>query len=302
MNTTKVKAGAALAATIILASGCGSSNNGIQSDSSGFRTSQGEFPSRAAIAATVDGCRSNRTEAEARRIRNSFVSESDNAVRLILAGTAVRPGGRLRVAIVNDSGKSVSYGSGAPVTSEATRKQIRIPGMGYSLELLISKPHALGFCDVAFIPSSTPPGRYRVTKSVEIGSHPGPAIDDKTKLTAEFEVRGKPLPHPEWEAQLRNVRIANRQQRIRQAAKAQAGGEIKPGELTCPIENPAGFRVRKLEGKELQEATRIAKAHQCTIRVVKQDGRSLPVTSDLRPDRIDVVVSDGRVTRVPRVG
>jgi hypothetical protein len=182
----------------------------------GHESSLGSFPTRAARAATTDGCRVDRDPAGANRLRRSFVSESDAPVRLLLAGTAVRPGGQMRLALANDSGQVVYYGVGTNVKSEATGKQIHIRGMITPLPLLTTQPHALGSCDTALIPSNTAPGRYRVTKSVEIGSHPGPSIKDQTVLSAEFDVKGKPLAHSEWEAQLRRVREENRQRRTRQ--------------------------------------------------------------------------------------
>jgi hypothetical protein len=38
-----------------------------------------------------------------------------------------------------------------------------------------------------------------------------------------------------------------------------------------------------------------------SVRVVKRDGKSLPVTRDLRRDRVNVEVDNGKITKVGRL-
>jgi hypothetical protein len=61
---------------------------------------------------------------------------------------------------------------------------------------------------------------------------------------------------------------------------------------------PDGFDTRRLEGKLLPRARRIARRHGCEIRVVERDGEPIPGTADYQPDRINVAVERRRVTRV----
>jgi hypothetical protein len=55
---------------------------------------------------------------------------------------------------------------------------------------------------------------------------------------------------------------------------------------------------RRLVGRQLPAAERIAAKARCPLRVVIQDGKSLPVTEDFSPDRINVRVDRGEVTEV----
>lgn len=61
------------------------------------------------------------------------------------------------------------------------------------------------------------------------------------------------------------------------------------------------FDATRLGGKRVVRARRIARRHDCTVRVVKRDGERLPVTDDFRANRINVAVRDRRVTRVKGV-
>jgi len=55
---------------------------------------------------------------------------------------------------------------------------------------------------------------------------------------------------------------------------------------------------KELKGLKLNQAREAASSMACTLRVVKKDGKDLPVTKDLRPDRINVAVKDKRVKKV----
>jgi hypothetical protein len=71
--------------------------------------------------------------------------------------------------------------------------------------------------------------------------------------------------------------------------------------IPCPSDKAgtAGvFDARDLEGRTLAEAQATAKARGCSVRVARRDGEDLILTQDLSTSRINVEVTDGRVTRV----
>ena len=71
------------------------------------------------------------------------------------------------------------------------------------------------------------------------------------------------------------------------------------GRQMCPKRSgAAGYDADRLEDRRLKRARRIAHKHDCTVRVVRRDGEHLPVTDDLRPNRINVAVKRGRIRRV----
>jgi hypothetical protein len=71
--------------------------------------------------------------------------------------------------------------------------------------------------------------------------------------------------------------------------------------VTCPdpATNPAdSFDANELIGLTVEDATGVAQSHGCSVRVAERDGEPLPATMDLRGDRIDVTVVDGKITAV----
>jgi hypothetical protein len=71
--------------------------------------------------------------------------------------------------------------------------------------------------------------------------------------------------------------------------------------LMCPdptTHAAAPFDANELVGKTVKEAEAVASQHACTVRVTERDGEPLPATMDLRGDRIDVTVVDGKITAV----
>jgi hypothetical protein len=71
------------------------------------------------------------------------------------------------------------------------------------------------------------------------------------------------------------------------------------GRQICPKgSGAAGYDADRLEDRRLKRARRIAHKHDCTVRVVKRDGEHLPVTDDLRPNRINVAGERSRIRRV----
>ena len=83
---------------------------------------------------------------------------------------------------------------------------------------------------------------------------------------------------------------------------AQANSRIddqNDGRQICPKgSGAAGYDADRLEDRRLRRARRIAHKHDCTVRVVKRNGEFLPVTDDLRPNRINVAIERGRIRRV----
>jgi hypothetical protein len=70
-------------------------------------------------------------------------------------------------------------------------------------------------------------------------------------------------------------------------------------ERTWAVESADG--LGKLLAQELldeETAQAVAEARGCGFRVVRRDGVSLPVTMDLRSNRINATVENGRVTAV----
>jgi hypothetical protein len=88
------------------------------------------------------------------------------------------------------------------------------------------------------------------------------------------------------------------------AADADSGiDDRNDGRKICPKgSGAAGYDADRLEGRRMKRARLIAREHDCIVRVVKRDGEWLPITLELRPDRINVVVEHGRIRRVTSIG
>jgi hypothetical protein len=71
------------------------------------------------------------------------------------------------------------------------------------------------------------------------------------------------------------------------------------GTKECPADG-GGFNAKKLKGKRLEAARELALRHGCTVRVVRRNGRNLPVTADLKPNRINVAIK-GKKKRIVKV-
>jgi hypothetical protein len=72
--------------------------------------------------------------------------------------------------------------------------------------------------------------------------------------------------------------------------------------INCPPEEETAFDARELVGESVQDAARLARRNDCSVRVVERDGQPLPGTDDFVPSRINVVIDDGLVTQVADVG
>jgi hypothetical protein len=58
------------------------------------------------------------------------------------------------------------------------------------------------------------------------------------------------------------------------------------------------LKERDLVGLTLAEGTRVAKARGCVLRVVERDGRKFSPDADLRFNRANIAVADGRIIRI----
>lgn len=80
------------------------------------------------------------------------------------------------------------------------------------------------------------------------------------------------------------------------------------GALACPAPSPGEpaadrrLDARRLVGLPERRAEARAARYGCTIRAVRRDGRGLAGTTDLRRDRVNVVIREGVVARVVDVG
>lgn len=73
-----------------------------------------------------------------------------------------------------------------------------------------------------------------------------------------------------------------------------------PGPKYCPADVEDSWNAEVLEGMTLEEATVIAAANGCQVRVARRDGVDLPVTMDFRVDRLNLAVEgpDQQVVQV----
>ena len=88
-----------------------------------------------------------------------------------------------------------------------------------------------------------------------------------------------------------------------------AGGAIPelpdnddPSAVICTGPPEGTFDATSIVGETEEDAAAAAEAEGCSIRVVERDGRALAVTEDFRPDRINVVVTDGVVEKIVSLG
>lgn len=71
----------------------------------------------------------------------------------------------------------------------------------------------------------------------------------------------------------------------------------EPSKFDCPRGTPEGFSINDVEGKQLSEVETWAKGNDMTVRVQVEDGKPMAMTMDYRPDRVNVQVEAGVVTR-----
>ncbi|MFT4049702.1 MAG: hypothetical protein QM648_07660 [Solirubrobacterales bacterium] len=67
--------------------------------------------------------------------------------------------------------------------------------------------------------------------------------------------------------------------------------------MDCLRGTPDGFTLSDVEGKTTDELESWAAGKDMTVRVTMEDGQSFPQTMDYRPDRVNVQVEAGVVTR-----
>lgn len=100
------------------------------------------------------------------------------------------------------------------------------------------------------------------------GSGSGYGTSD-SKTASSGEVEPEPKPNSEEE----------------DPAMAKTGGEAKDKDFV---------------GLTKAEADKLAKERSLKSRVVEEDGKMFPVTKDLRPDRVNFTVKDGKIVKVTR--
>jgi hypothetical protein len=158
------------------------------------------------VAALCEWSRGRRVGSD--RVRAAFVEGGAGEVRLLLESTAVRPGAVFQVAVANDSHDSVRYGTFSHIEHAGSSEPVEIKGpYGFRSIALYAVPGGVGPCVGLPVPSTTPPGRYRAV----LDDVRGNAVNGGHELEAEIAVRGAPIPHPRWEAQLRRAARENRE-------------------------------------------------------------------------------------------
>ena len=73
-------------------------------------------------------------------------------------------------------------------------------------------------------------------------------------------------------------------------------GDPKP--QRCPARVVCTSASKHLVGHRMMRGRRIARRYGCTVRVAIRNGKHLFLRADLQPNRINVAVRDGRITRV----
>lgn len=83
---------------------------------------------------------------------------------------------------------------------------------------------------------------------------------------------------------------------------AESGGSTEPGG-SQPIEEPTvDAATDLLVGLNEEEATAAAEEQGWTLRVARRDDEDLAMTMDLRPNRVNVEITDGQVSAIISTG
>lgn len=107
--------------------------------------------------------------------------------RLAISGTAVKPGGVLRIRLENLGAGHLSYGFAYELARQAHGSWIKLPTGPFFAPLLGLPAGTASPCQIVKIPRDEDPGRYRVTKKLgRVGS------DQTSRLVvrATFRVQG----------------------------------------------------------------------------------------------------------------
>ena len=80
------------------------------------------------------------------------------------------------------------------------------------------------------------------------------------------------------------------------------GTTSSAGAIRCPSSDARGLDTSELIGLSLEDAEARAKRDGCTVRVVEREAKPLPVTMDFNAERVNVAVTDGKVTAIRSVG
>lgn len=110
--------------------------------------------------------------------------------KLRLSQDVVQPGQQLLIRLENHGSETVSFRRSFWVWRFENGRWTRVPDLGRLrsiLRRLHLGPGGTGGCDVLSLPADTPPGLYRVTRSVGTDRYPEGKVES---LTAQFEVVG----------------------------------------------------------------------------------------------------------------
>ncbi len=87
------------------------------------------------------------------------------------------------------------------------------------------------------------------------------------------------------------------------AGTTEASETTDDGDTTEPAEEPTVESATDVVvGLPIDEATDAAEQQGWIVRITREDGEDLPATMDLRPNRVNVEVTDGEVTAVLIIG
>ena len=75
-----------------------------------------------------------------------------------------------------------------------------------------------------------------------------------------------------------------------------------PSAVRCTAPPQGVFDATAVVGLPLEKAEATAEQKGCSVRMVERDGEQLAVTQDFRPDRVNVAIRDGEVTRIVGIG
>jgi len=74
----------------------------------------------------------------------------------------------------------------------------------------------------------------------------------------------------------------------------------QPPAQIMPFESHQKPEPKDFVGLTIEKAQKLATKHKIRHRIIMRDGKSLPVTRDMRPDRLNFTVNKGVVTKVTK--
>jgi hypothetical protein len=212
---------------------------------------------------------------------------SGMAGTLVAIPDRIEQGGRISAAVRNAGDARMAYGLGFGLQHRADGRwrDVRdpfttnaVPDIG----LLVPAGETAGprygsrLVDRFRLRSEVRPGIYRLVKSVSRGFR-GPSLH----LNGSFRIiRGEP-----------EVPTARKR-----------APRCPTNEIPRATARDERFDATRLVGKTIKRARRLARRHDCSVRVVKRNGELLIVSQDFDPYRINVAVVDHDVKQVLGIG